>query len=236
MPFWLLIPVVRLVGQGVTGISRALESPQRREERLRAEEKEGRWKRSVGLIVAVLYSVWFWNLWLHFWGMNLAGLLVGSVIWLFSLMIVTAFAVALWPLTVAVLAIFLVLGISRAVIALSDYTHIRATRQNVDQYSPAAPKPELQRSTVKLLSEPVAQQSTIDPAACPVGTHHPAPEINAEQHRIEYQLVCATQFPIPASEGSNFLPDDCETGWEHESLGHGFDTCWKPLGGNGRTP
>jgi hypothetical protein len=90
--------------------------------------------------------------------------------------------------------------------------------------SKAIPK-NLNAVPARIQPSPVPTAPVAAGAACPAGTHHPAPEINAE-HRLEYLLVCAKQFPI---QGDATEPSECEKGWELEEHHGGFDTCSKPL-------
>jgi len=143
MPIWLLLPAARLLTQAVRGISRALESPQRREARFRSEESENRRNQVLALIVGVLYSIAFWSFWLHLDDLTFVGFLLGVVVWLFSLMIVVLIAVAVWPVTVVLLAISVGVAISFAVLAMSErYVHVHLDNGGQKKAAGSQPAPE----------------------------------------------------------------------------------------------
>jgi hypothetical protein len=99
---WAIVALARLATLGAVRISRALESPQDREARLRRESRKG----VVSLIVAVLYSVLFWYLWAGwFTPWNFPSFLLGVFVWLVSLALVPVFAWALYPLILLMLLV-----------------------------------------------------------------------------------------------------------------------------------
>jgi len=85
---------------------------------LRSEEIANHWKQAVALIVGVLYSIAFWTFWLHLGGSTFVGLFFGLAVWLFSLIFVLLIAVALWPVTAALLIISAGLAAWHALVAL----------------------------------------------------------------------------------------------------------------------
>ncbi|MGA2876855.1 MAG: hypothetical protein ABSE82_15145, partial [Nitrososphaerales archaeon] len=100
----------------------------------------------------------------------------------------------------------------------------KAISKNSNPVAPRIQSPPVPTST------PVPAQVGLSPwiegSVCPAGTHHPPPELN-EEHRLEYPLVCAKQFPILKGDFGEL--SECEKGWEQDHPGPGFSICSKAI-------